>query len=205
MHIITRDKEEIVNTITHGLGVVLSIVAMVLLLIKADSTTQYVVYSIFGVSMISLYSSSTAYHLIAIEKVKLFLRKLDHSGIFLLIAGTYTPFAFLSLEQSGGLYIGIFVWVIALAGMIYKLFFKIKYAWLSNLMYLAMGWIAVFKLSTLHAELQEGFWFLIAGGVAYSVGVIFYAMKKLPYSHAIWHLFVLLGSAFMFLSVYLFT
>ncbi|OHX66212.1 PAQR family membrane homeostasis protein TrhA [Flammeovirga pacifica] len=205
MQYITRDREEIMNTLTHGLGVLLSIIASVLLIQKADSSTEYIVYAIFGVSMISLYSSSTIYHMVAVEKTKLFLRKLDHSGIFLLIAGTYTPFAFISLEHSGGLYIGIIVWTIALFGMIYKLFFKIKYAWLSNLMYLAMGWLAVFKLSSLHTELQDGFWLLIAGGASYSIGVIFYVMKKLPYSHAIWHMFVLLGSAFMFLSVYLFT
>ncbi|WP_281613745.1 hemolysin III family protein [Flammeovirga sp. SubArs3] len=205
MHIITRDKEEIWNSITHGLGVVLSIVALILLLFKAESTTEYVVYSVFGASMVSLYFSSTMYHLVAVEKVKSYLQRLDHSGIFLLIAGTYTPFAFLSLENDGGVILGIIVWSVALVGMVYKLFFKMKYAWLSNITYLAMGWLAVFKMGQLHSELQEGFWYLIAGGAAYSIGVIFYIWEKLPYNHVIWHLFVLLGSLFMFLSIYLYT
>ncbi|MBB6459094.1 PAQR family membrane homeostasis protein TrhA [Flammeovirga kamogawensis] len=206
MYTITvRDREEVWNTITHAIGVVLSSIGLILLLVKANSTLEYIVYIIFGVSMISLYLSSTMYHLIADKHIKSMLQKLDHSGIFFLIAGTYTPFAFLALENKGGMWLGIVVWSIAFLGMTYKLFFKIKYEWLSNVAYLAMGWVAVFKMSELHTELANGFWLLIAGGIAYSLGVVFFVWEKLKYNHAIWHLFVLLGSVLMFLSIYLYT
>ncbi|MBD0401041.1 hemolysin III family protein [Flammeovirga sp. EKP202] len=205
MYLLTRDREEIWNTITHAIGVLLSIVGLLFLLLKANTPFDYLVYSVFGASMIILYLSSTLYHLIAFTKLKQFLRKLDHSGIYLLIAGTYTPFALLSLENDGGVTIAIIVWTIAFIGMIYKLFFKIKYEWISVTLYVGMGWIAVFKLGALYQELGAGFWLMIAGGVAYTLGVLFYVWEKLKYNHAIWHLFVLAGSILMYLSIYLYT
>ncbi|KXX69925.1 hemolysin III family protein [Flammeovirga sp. SJP92] len=205
MYLLTRDREEIWNTITHAVGVLLSVVGLLLLLLKANTTFDYVVYSVFGASMIILYLSSTLYHLVAFEKLKQFLRKLDHSGIYLLIAGTYTPFALLSLENNGGITIAIIIWSIAFLGMIYKLFFKIKYEWISVSLYMGMGWLAVFKLGALYHELGAGFWLLIGGGVAYTLGVIFYVWEKLKYNHAIWHVFVLAGSILMYLSIYLYT
>ncbi|WP_044205466.1 hemolysin III family protein [Flammeovirga sp. OC4] len=205
MYLLTRDREEIWNTITHAIGVLLSIVGLLFLLLKANTPFDYLVYSVFGASMIILYLSSTLYHLIAFTKLKQFLRKLDHSGIYLLIAGTYTPFALLSLENDGGVTIAIIVWTIAFIGMIYKLFFKIKYEWISVTLYVGMGWIAVFKLGALYQELGTGFWLMMAGGVAYTLGVLFYVWEKLKYNHAIWHLFVLAGSILMYLSIYLYT
>lgn len=205
MYLLTRDKEEIWNTITHAVGVVLSMIGLFFLLLKAHSTLDYIVYTVFGVSMITLYLSSTLYHLVALEKIKNTFRKLDHSGIYLLIAGTYTPFALLSLENDGGTTIAIIVWLFAFFGMIYKLFFKIKYEWISLSLYVGMGWIAVFKLGALHHELGLGFWLLIGGGIAYMLGVIFYVWEKLKYNHAIWHFFVLAGSIMMYLSIYFYT
>ncbi|NME68510.1 PAQR family membrane homeostasis protein TrhA [Flammeovirga aprica] len=205
MYLLTRDREEIWNTITHAIGVLLSIVGLLFLLIKANTPFDYVVYSVFGASMILLYLASTLYHMVALEKLKQFLRKLDHSGIYLLIAGTYTPFALLSLENDGGVTVAIIIWTIAFLGMIYKLFFKIKYEWISVTLYVGMGWIAVFKLGALYHELGAGFWLLIGGGIAYTLGVVFYVWEKLKYNHAIWHLFVLAGSILMYLSIYLYT
>lgn len=202
---LTRDKEEIWNTITHGLGIVLSVIGFSLLMLKAETAVEHVVYGIFGVSMVVLYTSSTLYHIVELKRLKEVLRKFDHSGIYLLIAGTYTPFAFLSLEQDGGTIIGIVVWSLAFIGMVYKLFFKIKYEWLSLALYVGMGWIAVFKMGALYQELGAGFWLLIAGGASYTLGVIFYVWEKLKYNHAIWHLFVLAGSVLMYLSIYLYT
>lgn len=202
-------KEEIANSISHGLGVVFSIVALVLLLVYSVSKsniTAIVAFSIYGTSGIFLYLASTLYHSFRIESVKRILRVLDHSSIYLYIAGCYTPIALLGME--GGWRVGIIiaVWLIAAGGVTFKILtYKSyeKYKKYSLAIYLAMGWIAVVTVKPLLTNLPLSFlMYLLAGGLVYTVGTIFYAFKKIPYNHAIWHLFVLGGTVVHFLGIF---
>jgi hemolysin III len=202
-------KEEIANSISHGLGVVFSIVALTILLVYSISksdVTATVAFSIYGASGIFLYLASTLYHSFRIEGVKRILRVFDHSSIYLYIAGCYTPIALLGME--GGWRIGIIVsvWLIAIGGITFKIItYKSmeKYKKYSLAIYLAMGWLAVTTIKPLLANLPVSFlMYLLAGGLVYTVGTIFYAFKKIPFNHAIWHLFVLAGTVVHFLGIF---
>jgi hemolysin III len=202
-------KEEIANSISHGLGVVFSIVALTILLVYSISksdVTATVAFSIYGASGIFLYLASTLYHSFRIEGVKRILRVFDHSSIYLYIAGCYTPIALLGME--GGWRIGIIVsvWLIAVGGITFKIItYKSmeKYKRYSLGIYLAMGWLAVATIKPLLENLPLSFlMYLLAGGLVYTIGTIFYAFKKIPFNHAIWHLFVLVGTVVHFLGIF---
>ena len=198
--------EEIANSITHGIGVILAIIGLVAMVITAaaNGTASHIVSaSIFGATMILLYLASTLYHSFQQKRIKQVLKTLDHSAIFLLIAGTYTPFAIVSLRGPWGWSLFGTIWGLALAGIIIQLTPLAKIKILSVGLYLAMGWVAIIAAKPMIAALNlSGFMLLLLGGITYSIGVIFYVWKKLPYGHAIWHLFVLGGSVLHFFSVY---
>ena len=199
-------NEEVANAITHLLGVALGMTGTVLLLIGtgAGEALKQVSFLIYGGSMIILYSASSIYHLVRTKKRKYYFKILDHCAIYLLIAGTFTPFAVGVLweERLGPIILAV-VWGIALLGIIFKLFFTGRFEYLSLASYLGMGWLGFTMFSRLGELLSgEAVNLLLYGGLCYTGGVVFYVWRKLPYHHAIWHLFVLGGSIFHFLSIY---
>lgn len=197
---------EVLNAITHGIGVLLSIVGLVLLLTKSLETggkTDTVSYLIYGISLILLYLSSTLYHSFSFTKAKKILRRVDHSCIFLLIAGTYTPYGLLAIGGRTGWFLIALVWAIALFGVIYKTVWFTKLQGISVWIYIAMGWIAIFFMRPLYQGLGfEGILWLVAGGLSFTVGALFYRLKTVRFMHVVWHLFVLAGTACMFVSIY---
>ncbi|BDR80164.1 hemolysin D [Clostridium tetani] len=201
-------KEEIANAITHGIGVVFSIVALVLLVVfatKYKDAWYTVSYSIYGSTLIILYMCSTLYHSFTNEKVKKIFRKFDHSSIFLLIAGTYTPFTLTILRGKLGWSILGIIWTITIVGIVLKIVCFEKMEKVSTFLYIAMGWVIVVALKSIISSLPvKGIVLLIAGGLIYTVGCIFYAKDKIPYNHAIWHVFVLGGSVCHFFSILLY-
>jgi hemolysin III len=201
-------KEEIANSITHGIGLLLSIPALVMLVLNAVETAnpwRIVSFSIFGATMIILYLNSTLLHSITHEKVKDFFEILDHSSIYLLIAGTYTPFVLVAIRGGLGWTLFGLVWGLALIGIVFKCYYVKKYIVTSTILYVIMGWLIVMAIVPLyHAIGITGFMLLVGGGLLYTVGSIFYVMQKIPYFHAIWHIFVLAGSALMYFCVYLY-
>ena len=200
-----RDKQEMLNTISHGLGVVLGIIGLIFLLIKDRNITYYSTLSIWivGISLIVLYASSTIYHFFINENLKKKARIFDHMSIFLLIAGTYTPICLITLEKSSGWTIFSIVWSIAALGIFMKIFLTGKVDKLSLLLYLVMGWLLIFDIkNVVHLMNNQALLFLILGGILYTVGTIFYIKDKMPYAHFIWHLFVLGGSVSHYVVVY---
>lgn len=197
--------EEIANSITHGIGAVLAISGLVVLVSFASlrgDAWHIVSCSIFGATLVLSYLSSTLYHSIPLVKTKQILRTIDHSAIYLLIAGTYTPFMLVNLRGPWGWSIFAAIWGIALAGIIMKATIFSRIRNLSTILYVAMGWIVVIAIKPIIGALEPGgLLLLVLGGVAYTAGIIFYAWKALPYSHAIWHLFVLAGSIFHFFAI----
>ncbi|WP_202080101.1 PAQR family membrane homeostasis protein TrhA [Caldalkalibacillus salinus] len=198
-------KEEIVNAITHGIGFLLSIAALVFLVIYAakDGTAWHVVtFSIYGATMIFLYLSSTLVHSFPRGKVKDIFEVFDHSAIYLFIAGTYTPFTLIVIDGPLGWTLLGIVWSIAIVGIIFKSFFVKKFLFLSTVLYLVMGWLVVTAWGPLTSTLPPaGIALLVIGGVAYTIGSIFYVWRGFPYHHAVWHLFVIGGSAAHFFAV----
>lgn len=202
---IARDKQEILNTLSHGMGIVLGVVGLIFLLVKNNNSNIYSTLSIwtFGLSLIILYTSSTIYHFFVNENWKKKARVLDHMSIFLLIAGTYTPICLITLEKSSGWTLFTIVWTIAALGIIMKIFLTGKVDKLSLLLYLVMGWLLVFDIKNIaNSMTSQALLFLVLGGVLYTLGTIFYARDKMPYAHFIWHLFVLGGSASHYAMVY---
>lgn len=200
-----QKKEEIVNAVTHGLGTCLAIAGLVILVVMASmkGTMWHIIsFSIFGSMMVILYLVSTIYHSLTHEKLKKLFRKFDHMAIYLLIAGTYTPYCLTLLEGSMKWIILGIVWGCTLLGIIFKAFFTGKKELFSTLMYLAMGWLAVAIVKPLYALMSiEGFIYLAAGGFFYTAGTYFYSREKIKYNHGIWHLFVISGTVFHFFSV----
>ncbi|MCR8846854.1 hemolysin III family protein [Rossellomorea sp. SC111] len=198
-------KEEVANAITHGIGLILSIPALVMLIIFAvheGSAWHIVSFSIYGASMILLYLFSTLLHSFKPSKVKNLFAILDHSAIYVLIAGTYTPFMLVSVRGALGWTLFGIVWGLAIVGIVFKCYFVQRYQVVSTLFYLVMGWLVIIAIKPLYASLTgAGFGLLFTGGIMYSVGAIFYVWNKLPYNHAIWHLFVLAGSGFMYFCI----
>ncbi len=198
--------EEIANWLTHGLGAVLAVAGLVVLVLSAsrNGTAGAVVgCTVFGVALVVLYASSTLYHAVGHERTraKAVLRALDHSAIFLLIAGTYTPFTLVSLQGPWGWSLFAVVWGLAVAGIALRLALRRRPTALFVALYLAMGWCVVVAAKPLLAAVAPGgIALLVAGGLAYSVGVVFYVWKR-PYHHAVWHAFVLAGSAFHYAAV----
>ncbi|QSA18918.1 hemolysin III family protein, partial [Vibrio furnissii] len=202
-------KEEVANAISHGIGFILGIVGLVLLLVKAmdhraDALTLASM-SIYGGSMIALFLASTLYHAIPHQNAKRWLKTFDHCAIYLLIAGSYTPFLLVSLRTPLAFGLMIVIWLIALFGIIMKIAFVYRFKRLSLVTYLIMGWLSLIVIYQLALNLDVGgLTLLAAGGVVYSLGVIFYVAKRIPYNHAIWHAFVLAGCACHFLAIYLY-
>lgn len=203
------DIEERANAITHGLGVVLGVVGLILLLVRAfDYQADMLTVAsmaIYGSSIILLFLASTLYHSITTEKTKRLLKTLDHCAIYLLIAGSYTPFLLVGLRTPLAMGLMAVVWGIALVGIIMKIAFVYRFKRLSLFIYLAMGWLSLIVVYQLAMNIEIGGLVLLAlGGVIYSLGVIFYVAKRIPYNHAIWHLFVLAGCACHFFAIYLY-
>jgi len=205
-------KEEVGNSITHGVGIALSIAGLVLLIVKgarSHNPTKLLSFIVFGITLTLLYTASTLYHSLYInvksEKLKRILRLLDHSAIYLLIAGTYTPFALISIGGTLGRNIFILVWVLAIIGIVLKVFFVGKYPVLFTATYLIMGYLILFAWKTLVRNLPKGaLILLVVGGLTYTMGVFFYAFQRYRYNHFVWHFFVLGGSIFHYLAVLLY-
>jgi hemolysin III len=197
--------EEIFNSITHGIGTLLSIAALVILVVFAvgKGTVWHIVsYSIYGGTMVLLYLASTLYHSFTKEKVKNIFARLDHAAIFLLIAGTYTPYVLTVLRGALGWTIFGIIWGIAIIGVVIRSIYLSRFKKFMVFLYLFMGWLFVIAIVPMFYSLPKiSIIFLFLGGILYSLGVVFYSMKKVKYAHGIWHLFVLAGSIMHFFSV----
>ncbi|MCF6308503.1 MAG: hemolysin III family protein [Flavobacteriaceae bacterium] len=198
--------EEKLNVYSHGLGLLLSIAALVLLVVKASidgSPWRIVSFSIFGVSMIVLYTASTVFHNAKDPIIRKRLNIFDHASIYVLIAGSYTPFTLVTLNGTLGWVLFGISWGIAITGIILKLFYTGKYEKASTIAYVLMGWMIVFAIKPLIANLaSEGLLWLVWGGISYTVGAVLYSINKLKFNHIIFHIFVLIGSFCHFMVVY---
>lgn len=198
--------EELLNVLSHGLGLLLSIVGFSLLMFHAISIgeTEYILgLGIYGLSLVVLYSASTSYHYVQKPSLRYKLNIFDHAAIYGLIAGTYTPFALLFFKPILGWTIFAIVWSVAGAGVLFKLFFTGKYNAVSTVLYVLMGWMAIFAIGPIldHFPPSGVFW-IFAGGLSYTIGAVLYALKNIRFNHAIFHMFVLFGSISHFISVF---
>jgi len=200
--------EEIANSITHGIGTLLSVAALTLLLTYAylsQDPSRLLSYAIYGTSLVLLFLASTLYHAIHHKKTKQFFKLLDHCAIYLLIAGTYTPLMLLTIDDNLGRSMLVLIWSIALAGILFKLKYKHRFKWLSLTSYIGMGTISLIIIHKLVQVLDpNGIILLTSGGLIYLIGVYFYVDKKIPFNHAIWHLFVLAGASCHFFMIFLY-
>ncbi|WP_108671513.1 PAQR family membrane homeostasis protein TrhA [Peribacillus acanthi] len=203
-HVFTK-KEELVNALTHGIGVILSITALVFLIIRSvtEGTAWHVTtFIIYGVSMLVLYLCSTLVHSFPPGKAKDIFEIFDHAAIYIFIAGTYTPFTLIVINGALGWTILGIVWGIAIVGIVFKAFFVKRFLFLSTVLYVVMGWLIVIAWHPLITTLPfAGLQLLVIGGVLYTVGAIFYVWRGFPFHHAIWHIFVILGSIAHFFSI----
>jgi len=197
--------EEVANSVTHGIGALLAVVGLVLLVVTAHGSgggVKLAAAAVYGATLVLEYLNSTLYHAFPWPGVKRVFKILDHSSIYLLIAGTYTPFTLVTLAPAGGVWLAVVIWALALVGVATEAFWLFRPRWLAAAIYLCMGWIVVFRFGTL-MELMPGggVALLLAGGICYSLGIIFYVMKKVRYMHSVWHLWTLAGSTLHFLAV----
>ena len=197
--------EEIANSVTHGIGVALSVAALVLLVVfasKYGDAWRIASLSVYGATLFLLYLASTLYHSFTSPRVKRFFRILDHSSIYLLIAGTYTPVCLVSMRGPWGWTIFGLIWALAISGIVANIFLIGKFKIVSVLLYVAMGWLIVIAVKPMLQMVPRGLivW-LVVGGLCYTLGIVFYAIKKVPYFHFIWHLFVLGGSICHYFAV----
>jgi hemolysin III len=206
-HIYTR-REEAANAVTHGIGTALSIAGLVVLIVFSvlKGTAWHVVsFTVYGVTMVLLYTASTLVHSFPEGKLKDLFETFDHSCIYLFIAGTYTPILLTTLRSPLGWTLFGIVWGLAVGGVVFKAFFTKKFLVLSTLFYVAMGWLIVFAWQPLQLLLQPGgIRLLIVGGLFYTLGSVFYIWRGFPHHHAVWHLFVVAGSAFHFFAILLY-
>ncbi|MGC9932491.1 PAQR family membrane homeostasis protein TrhA [Priestia aryabhattai] len=206
-HTFTRG-EEIANAITHGVGAVLSIVGLTLLIVLSslEGTPWHVIsFTIYGITMLLLYVSSTLVHSFPEGKVKDLFEIFDHSSIYLFIAGTYTPFLFIAVKGTTGWTLFGIVWGIALAGIVFKAFFVKKFLFISTILYVFMGWMIVFAWDSLTQNIaHQGIVLLVVGGVLYTIGAVFYVWRGFRFHHMIWHMFVLGGTILHFLAIILY-
>ena len=200
--------EERLNVISHGFGLILSVIAFPLLVgysIREGTTLHVISFSIYGASLVILYAASTSYHYVQEPKLRYKLNIFDHAAIYVLIAGSYTPFALNVFEGVLGWTVLGIVWTIAIIGITLKLFFTGKFGLVSTIAYILMGWIGILGIRSLIDNLPiEGVIWLIAGGLSYTVGAILFGLHKIKFNHAIFHIFVLLGSFCHFISVFLY-
>jgi hemolysin III len=208
--------EEIANSAIHGLGTVLSVAALTMLIVfGAQSHNDWALGAgiVYGISLLLEYTASTLYHSFPWPTAKHVFKILDHAGIYLLIAGTYTPFTLVTLRDASlgpvrdiGLWLFGVVWALAAVGIAMEAAWTYRPRWLSVVVYLAMGWLIVVAMQPLVANLAApGLWLLVAGGLCYTAGTVFYVLKRVPYMHAVWHVFVLAGSVLHFLAVLIYT
>jgi len=202
------ETEEKLNVITHGIGFLLSVAALVLLVVRASlyGTDLHIVSAaIYGSSLVVLYFASTAFHMAKDQKIRSRLNVFDHASIFLLIAGTYTPFALVTLHGPWGWSIFGVIWGMAIAGIILKLYYTGRFNTLSTVLYVLMGWVMIIAIVPLVRALPVGglLW-LLAGGISYTLGAVLFLLNRLPFNHAIFHVFVLTGSICHFMAVYFF-
>lgn len=197
--------DEWANALTHGLGLFLSLIGFFFLIqIPLNNNDHWKLFSftIYGMSLIILYGASTLYHSFRNKRLKYLFRLIDHCAIYLLIAGSYTPFMLISLKGPWGWTLFTIVWLLAILGIIFKLFFIGRFNRISTAFYLLMGWLAVIAIEPLINNLPlEALYWILAGGLCYTAGVIFFALDRFPFYHAVWHLFVLGGSACHYLAV----
>lgn len=200
--------EEIANSITHGIGAALAIAAIVLCVVVSvrDGGGLLLLSAlVYSISMLLEYLMSTLYHAISADGAKRVFKVLDHGCIYLFIAGSYTPFCLVTLAGVGGLKLGLFVWIVAAVGMAVEAFWVYRPRWISAIIYLLLGWAVVWFLPLLAQLLPPtGFVLLLVGGICYTVGCAFYVLKKIPYMHTVFHVFILAGSVFQFFTILLF-
>ena len=198
-------KEETINAWTHGLGAMLSLAGLAVLVFMASrhgDAWHIVSCSIYGATLVLLFSSSTLYHSFRSERVKHIFRIIDHASIYLLIAGTYTPFVLINLRGGWGWSLFGVVWGLALAGIVFQIFFVSRFRVLQTLIYLTMGWLAIIAIKPLLTRVPlPGLIWLLAGGLSYTVGALFYLWKRLPFHHAVWHIFVLAGGVCHYFAI----
>ncbi len=195
--------EEILNAVSHAIGFVLAIVGSIALIVKAEGLSDLVVTSIYGASLAFMFLSSSIYHALKHPKYKSYLRKIDHTAIYLLIAGSYTPFLVYTVDGTLGTVGLIVIWIVGLTGVGFKLIAGPKYPKISITTYAIMGWLALFLIYPIYQSLSGvGFTLLLTGGICYSAGIPLYLMKSRHYSHALWHLAVLAGASCHFFAIY---
>ena len=198
-------QEELINAYSHGLGAILAFIAVIFLIVKGYGLPlgQWISLWVYGLSLVLLLSSSMLYHFAQDERKRYWYKKLDHTAIYYLIAGTYTPFLSIAIPTAKAHDLLIALWIIALIGTLFKLVFIHRFQKISLAAYLVMGWLAVLVMDDMQRYLsKDAIHLLIAGGLAYTVGTLFYALKNVRYTHAIWHVFVLLGAGLHFLAIY---
>lgn len=201
---------EVLNAITHGVAALLGIFGLIFLIQKALSqpellVSELVAYIIYGSSLITLFLSSTLYHSLMFTPVRDMFQKIDHASIYLLIAGSYTPYLMLSVGGVVGYIFLAIIWAAAIAGIVFEVGWTNRFPKLSTYLYLIMGWMGILLLYPLYQTLQiNGIILLFTGGIFYSLGTIFYRKKDISWMHVIWHLFVIAGAAFMYFSIYLY-
>jgi hemolysin III len=200
--------EELANSLSHGFGLVLSMIGLVNLVVLAfmrGTAIHLVTVNVFCGSIVVLYAASTVYHAVVHPKLKHICRIVDHASIYILIAGTYTPVSLLMLPPAWGWTLFGIIWALALTGVIFKLFFTGRFEKVSTIVYLLMGWLAVIAIKPLLEFMPTGgLVLMLAGGLSYSAGVIFFRLERVPYSHAIWHGFVLGGTICHYLMIALY-
>ncbi|MFA5866931.1 MAG: hemolysin III family protein [Actinomycetota bacterium] len=197
--------EEVAHAITHGAGAIFFLGGLIYLIIKAVSSGdpwRVATSIVYGSSLVLLYTISTLYHSFTWPRVKAVFQTLDHAAIYVLIAGSYTPFALVTLRGSGGEWMCALLWTIAIAGILSEVLWANRPRWLSVIIYLGMGWISVVMIKPMLAlAAPQAIWLLIAGGLSYTIGTLAYMSKRVPYLHAVWHGFVFMGSLLHFLAI----
>ena len=200
--------EEVANSVTHGIGALLALAALpllVVLAVRSGDGLHLAAALVYTITMLVEYLMSTLYHAISADKAKRVFKVLDHSCIYLFIAGTYAPFCLITLGSSGGVWLCVFVWAVAVAGVACEAFWVFRPRWISAVLYLLLGWsVAAFIPALIESLPAAGLWLLLAGGLCYTVGCVFYVLKKIPYMHSIFHVLVLAGSVLQFLAVALY-
>lgn len=203
---VRKRPAERINAGTHGVGILLAVIATAFLWWKGwqvGTALAMVSYTVYGISMILLYTASTIYHSLSWKSYARRLRVLDHVGIFFLIAGTYTPVALLVIGGRIGIFLTVCVWCLAFLGIFLKVFWIEKARRVSTIIYILMGWLVLFFIKPFYLSISPfAFWFIFAGGVIYTLGTLFYRMKSRVFAHTVWHLFVMAGSALMFVGIY---
>ncbi|QGV04542.1 PAQR family membrane homeostasis protein TrhA [Lactobacillus acetotolerans] len=197
--------DNIFSAITHGIGFGLAVAGLVILILKAvstGSTLRIVTFSIYGSCLVLLYLFSTLYHSLIFTKARNVFQIFDHSSIFLLIAGSYTPYSLVAIGGPWGWALFSVIWALTIFGIIYYIFNRGKHVVFDTALYVLMGWLVILSGGYLYVRLSPvGFWLLVGGGIAYTVGALLYLMRNIPFIHVVWHLFVMLGSMLMYFSV----